>query len=160
MARLFDARDGQAFGRLAHRGDHRGIEGHALHRQLVGAERRHEQAAVRVRGRVEQDHAHALAARQLAEFRQHDVERAIDFAGGEQRAVHFAEHFEGAPVALQRQRGEIELALERREFLDRAARQRFEAALAQAREPALQRAQRRQITFADDGGDREGDERW
>ena len=67
----------------------------------LGAQRRHEQAAVRVRGRVEQDHAHALAARQLAELRQHDVERAIDFAGGQQRAIHFAEHFEGAPVALQ-----------------------------------------------------------
>ena len=157
VARFFDARDGHAFGRLAHRGDHRGIEGHALHGQFVGAERRHEQAAVRVRGRIQQDDAHALAARQLAEFRQHDVERAIDLAGGEQRAVDFAEHFECAPVALQRQRGDVELALERREFLDGAARQRFEAALAQARESALQRAQRRQISFADDRGDREGD---
>ena len=45
--------------------------------------------------------AHALAARQFAEFRQHDVERAIDFAGGQQRAIDFAEHLEGAPVALQ-----------------------------------------------------------
>ena len=159
MARLLDARDRQAFGRLAHRGDHRGIEGHALHRQLVGAERRHEQAAVRVRGRIQQDHAHALRARQLAEFRQHDVERAIDLARGEQRAVHFAEHFERAPVPLQRQRGDVELALERRELLDRAARQGFEAAVAQARESALQRAQRRQVAFADDRRDREGDRR-
>ena len=51
VARFFDARHRHAFGRLAHRGDHRGIEGHALHRQFVGAERCHEQAAVRVRGR-------------------------------------------------------------------------------------------------------------
>ena len=141
MARLFDARDGEPFGRLAHRGDHRGIESHALHRQFVGAERRHEQAAVRVRGRIEQDHAHALSAGQLAEFRQHDVERAIDLAGGQQRAIDLAEHFEGAPVALQGQRGGVELALERRELLDGAARQGFEAAFAQiARARAAGRA--------------------
>ena len=35
VARLFDARDGEAFGRLAHRGDHRGVESHALHRQFA-----------------------------------------------------------------------------------------------------------------------------
>ena len=58
-------------------------------------------AAVRMRGRVEQDHAHALAARELAELRQHHVERAIDLARGQQCAVYFAEHLEGAPVALQ-----------------------------------------------------------
>ena len=35
VAGFFDARDGEAFGRLAHRGDHRGIESHALHRQFA-----------------------------------------------------------------------------------------------------------------------------
>ena len=83
----------------------------------VGAQRRHEQAAVRMRGRIEQDDAHALAARELAEFGQHDVERAIDFAGGQQRAIDFTEHLERAPVALQVHRGGVELALQRRELL-------------------------------------------
>ena len=118
----------------------------------LGAERRHEQASVRVRGRIQQDDADAMAARQLAEFWQHDVERAVDLARGEQRAIDFAEHLERAPVALQCHRGDVEFALERREFLHGAARQRLEAALAQAREPALQGAQRRQIALADDGG--------
>jgi hypothetical protein len=46
VARLFDPRDRHAFGRFAHGGDHRRIEGDPLYRQLIGTERRHEKASV------------------------------------------------------------------------------------------------------------------
>ena len=158
MPRVFDARDREALGRFANRRDHRRVKGHALHRQVVGAERGHEQPAMRMRGGIHEDDAHALAARELAEFRQHDVERAVDFVRRQQRTIHFTEHFERAPIPLQRHRRDVELALERLEFFHGHARNRLELAVAQARESTLQLAQWRQIAFADDRGDSERDD--
>jgi hypothetical protein len=108
-----------------------------------------------MRSRVQKDDAHALRPRELAEFRQHDVERPIDFARREQGAIDFPQHLEGAPVPLQGHGREVEFSLERREFFDRAAGQRFEAALAQMGEATTQCAQRRQVPLGDQRGNGE-----
>jgi hypothetical protein len=153
--RFFDARDGEPLGRFARGGDHGVVEGHALHRQFLGAERGREQPAVRVRRRVQQHHAHALGAGELADLGQHEIERAVDFAGREQCAIHLTQHFEGAPVALQVEGSDVELALQRREFGNGQPRDGFEAALAQAQQAAMQRLHGGQVTLGDHRGHRE-----
>jgi hypothetical protein len=55
-------------------------------------------------------------------------------------------------VTLQRNAGGIELALERQELVDVAARQRLETTFTQLDEHALERTQWRQVSLADERG--------